>query len=129
LYLGQKEAKDRSDRFDMTYASIKNSAEVQKDLTLRFDTINDKGLSSNYEIFNISTIGALIRNDGSLKTGKTTTINIKFDDIDIDVKAKVVSINGDFADIEFKDLPKDVANLILYRYMQKKDSMRISTNE
>ena len=124
----QKESKDRSDRLDMADVSTRYNDEVQKQVPLHFNTINDKGLLSNYEIYDISTTGALIKNDGHLQAGKTTTINIKFDNIDIDVEAKVVNINGNMANIEFNDLPKDVANLILYRYMQQKNSMKISTN-
>jgi hypothetical protein len=91
---------------------------------MRFDTTEDDGLQSNVEIYDISTTGALIRNDKKLKRGKKTTINLKFDDVDINVTAKVVNTKGNMAGIEFVDMPDDVANKILYRYMQQADSMK-----
>lgn len=36
----------------------------------------------------------------------------------------MVSVHGNKAGVEFIDIPKDVANKILYRYMQRKDSMK-----
>ena len=48
----------------------------------------------------------------------------KFDDVDINVTAKVVNTKGNMAGIEFVDMPDDVANKILYRYMQQADSMK-----
>ena len=80
----------------------------------------------NYTIYDISTTGALIENTDNLKRGKKLTINIKFDDVDVDVQAKVVNIQGNMAGIEFIDMPADVANQILYRYLQQKDSMKLS---
>ena len=41
----------------------------------------------NYEIYDISTTGALIKNRDNLKRGNKLTINIKFDDVDIDEAA------------------------------------------
>ena len=125
--LGQKEAKDRYDRLDTISFLNRNYDESQKRISLRFDTTKDKGLSSNYEIYDISTTGALIENIDNLKTGNKIIINIKFDDVDIDVKAKVVNTHDNVAGIEFIDMPKDVANQILYRYMQQKDSIKITS--
>ena len=105
----------------------RNYNEPQKRITLRFDTTKDKGLSSNYKIYDISTTEALIQNNDNLKRGNKLTINIKFDDVDINVQAKVVNTHDDVAGIEFIDMPEDVANQILYRYMQQKDSIKIST--
>ena len=124
--LGQKEAKDRFDRLDIFGFINRKYNEPQKRMTLRFDTTKDKGLMSNYNIHDISTTGALIENNGNLKIGNKITVNIKFDDVDIDVKAKVVNIHDNLAGIEFLDMPLDVANQILYRYMKQKDSMKIS---
>ncbi len=124
--LGQKEAKDRYDRLDLRDFLKRKYNEPQKRITLRFDTTNDKGLNSNYNIYDISTTGALIENSDNFKRGNKITVNIKFDDVDIDVQAKVVNIQNNMAGIEFIDMPKDVANQILYRYMQQKDSMKIS---
>jgi len=98
--------------------------EPQKRISERFDTTKDRGLSSDYEIYDISTTGASVKNDKKLKRGDKTTITLKFDDVDIKVNAKVVNVNDDKAGLEFIDIPKDVANKILYRYMQRPGSMK-----
>ena len=122
---GQKESKDLFDNKKMVENLDKNRYnEPQKRISERFDTTNDTGLSSDYEIYDISTTGVSVKNDKKLKRGKKTTITIKFDDVDITVNAKVVKVEGNRAGIEFIDMPKDVANKILYRYMQKADSMK-----
>ncbi len=124
--LGQKESKDRIDKLDMFASFRKKYNESQKHITLRFDTTKDNGLNSNYKIYDISTTGALIENSDNLKRGKKLTVNIKFDDVDVNVQARVVNINNNMAGIEFIDMPRDIANQILYRYMKQKDSMKIS---
>ena len=123
--LGQKESKDLFENKKMTENLNKsNYNEPQKYFNEIFDTTNDKGLSSNYEILDISPIGVSVRNDKNLKIGKKTTLTIKFDDIDITVNAKVVKVEGNKAGLEFIDMPKDVANKILYRYMQRPNSIK-----
>ena len=120
-----KENKDLIDRIDESTAlDERRYDESLKRISMRFDTTEDDGLQSNVEIYDISTTGALIRNDKKLKRGKKTTINLKFDDVDITVTAKVVNTKGNMAGIEFVDMPDDVANKILYRYMQQADSMK-----
>ena len=89
-----------------------------------FDAAHDTGLKSDFEIYNISTTGVSVKNNGKLKRGKTTKITIKFDDVDVTVNAKVVNVEGNRAGLEFIDMPKDVANKILYRYMQRADAGR-----
>ena len=121
---GQKESKILYDNKKMADFGRYNYNEPQKRITERFDTTNDKGLSSNYEILDISTTGVSVKNNKKLKRGKKTTITLKFDDVDITVNAKVVKVEGNKAGLEFIDMPKDVANKILYRYMQKADSMK-----
>ena len=101
-----------------------NYNEPQKRISERFDTTTDTDLSSNYDIIDISTTGVSVKNDKKLKRGKTTKITIKFDDVDITLNAKVVKIEGDKAGLEFIDMPQDVANKILYRYMQRADAMK-----
>lgn len=123
---GQKESKDLKENIKLSEALQKKYDESSRRISMRFDTTKDTGLQSNVKIYDISTTGALIKNDRNLKQGKTTTINIKFDDVDVDVKAKVVNISGDRAGVEFINMPKDVANKILYRYMQKEGTMKIS---
>ena len=102
----------------------KQYEEEDKRSSMRFDTSEDNELQSNYEIYDISTTGALIKNDGTLKRGKEITINLKFEDIDANVKAKVVKIEGDKAGVEFIRLPKIIATKILYRYMQQANSVK-----
>ena len=123
---GQKESKDLYENKKMTENLNKNNYnEPQKRISERFDTTTDEGLSSDFEILDISTTGASVKNDKKkLKRGKKTTITIKFDDVDITVNAKVVKVEGNRAGLEFIDMPKDVANKILYRYMQRADAMK-----
>ena len=91
---------------------------------MRFDTTADDGLTSDIKIYDISRTGALIRNDKNLKRGKTTKFNIKFDDVDINVKAKVINVIGNKAGVKFINMPNEIANKIIYRYMQQADSMK-----
>ena len=122
---GFKENKDLIDNINMKSDMDKNNYdEPSKRITMRFDTTKDKEFYSDALIYDISTTGALIRNDKKLKRGKTTKIKFKFDDIDIEVQAKVVSVNGNRAGVEFIDMPKDVANKLLYRFMQRADSVK-----
>ena len=123
---GQKESKDLYENIKMSeYLDKYKYNEPQKRISERFDTTNDTGLSSDFEILDISTTGASVKNDKKkLKRGKKTTITIKFDDVDITVNAKVVKVEGNRAGLEFIDMPKDVANKILYRYMQRADAMK-----
>ena len=125
LNKGQKESKDLFENKKMTQNLDKNRYnEPQKRISERFDTTKDRGLSSDYEIYDISTTGVSVKNDKKLKRGDKTTITLKFDDVDITVNAKVVNVNNDKAGLEFIDIPKDVANKILYRYMQRPGSMK-----
>ena len=122
---GFKENKDLIENIKMTNDIDKNNYnEPQKRISERFDTTTDTDLSSNYDIIDISTTGVSVKNDKKLKRGKTTKITIKFDDVDITLNAKVVKIEGDKAGLEFIDMPQDVANKILYRYMQRADAMK-----
>ena len=92
---------------------------------MRFDTTRDDELQSNVEIYDISTTGALIKNN-NLKRGDKINLNIKFDDVDVKVKAKVVNVDHDKAGVKFVGLPKSVASKILYRYMQQANTMKIN---
>jgi len=121
----QKENKDQLENIKMVNNIDKNKYnEPVKRINERFDTTKDSGLSSDFEIYDISTSGALVKNNKKLKCGKNTTITLKFDDVDIKVNTKVVNTFGDMAGLKFIDLPKDVANKILFRYMQQADSQK-----
>ena len=93
-----------------------------------YDLIQQRmqNLKSNYKIYDISTTGALIKNENNLKVGDNTNVRIVFEDMDVTLKSKVISIEGEKAGIEFIDVPFDVANRILYRYMQQKSVMKLS---
>ena len=121
----RKDSKDLTDSVDK-YKQLEkqNYQEKYKRSSLRFNTVNDNSLKSNYKIYDLSTTGALVRNDINLKVGDFTNVRIVFDDIDVSIKSKVISISGKRAGLEFIDMPKDVANKILYRYMQIVDSMK-----
>ena len=93
---------------------------------MRFDTTKDAELISNVKIYDLSTTGASIKNIDGLKIGDETKVRIAFDDLDVTLKSKVVSITGERAGVEFVDITPDVANKILYRYMQKQNTMKIS---
>ena len=125
---GFKENKDLIDRIDESEALEKkydeNSKRISKRISMRFDTTADDGLTSDIKIYDISRTGALIRNDKNLKRGKTTKFNIKFDDVDINVKAKVINVIGNKAGVKFINMPNEIANKIIYRYMQQADSMK-----
>ena len=123
----RKDSKTLNDNVDRYKAlDRQNYKEELKRTSMRFDTTKDTGLTSNYKIYDISTTGAMIKNDTNLKVGDKTNIRIAFDDIDVTLKSKVVSITGDRAGVEFVDITPDVANKILYRYMQKQNTMKIS---
>ena len=126
LNRGTKDVKIQKDNIKLTENLKQNNEEPSKRINIRFDTTQDPDLISNVQIYDISTTGALIKNSSNLKRGKKTVINIKFDNVDIDIEAKVVNIYGDKAGVEFINLPQDIANKILYRYMQKEGTMKIT---
>lgn len=107
---------------------VKKNTISSKDTALIFDTTNDKELQSNVVIYNISTKGALIRNDKNLKYGKKMKLTLKFEDVDVEIRAKVKDIYEDKASIVFLNMPETVANKILYRYMQQANKKQHETN-
>ena len=109
---------------DYSAKNVVLSVNDYSDRDVNFDTTKDTGLSSDFEILDISTTGVLVKNDKKLRLGKKTKISLKFDDVDITLNAKVVKIEGNSAGLEFIDMPQDVANKILFRYMQQADSMK-----
>jgi len=122
---GFKENKDLIDNTEMPYNIDKNNYdEPSKRIAMRFDTTTDSEFHSNVYIYDISTTGALIRNDKKLKRGDKLMLNFKFDDVDVNVPSEVVDVDGNRAGVEFIAIPADVANRILYRYMQRANSMK-----
>ncbi len=123
---GRKEAEHQIENIKLADSLQKKYEEEDKRISMRFDTTNDEELQSNVEIYDISTTGALIKNDRNLKKGDEITISLKFEDVNTNVKAKVVNIDNDKAGVEFIRLPKTVASKILYRYMKQANSMKMN---
>ena len=121
---GRKEAEHQIENIELSDVLQKKYEEEDKRISMRFDTTDDDELISNFEIYDISTTGALIKNDGTLKIGDEIDITLQFEDVDVNVKAKVVNIKDDKAGVEFIRLPKAVASKILYRYMKQANSMK-----
>jgi hypothetical protein len=121
---GRKEAEHQIENIQLADSLRKKYEEEDKRVSMRFDTTDDEGLQSDVEIYDISSTGALIKNDRNLKKGDEITFNLKFEDVDTKVKAKVVNLKDDKAGVEFIKLPKAVANKILYRYMQQANSTK-----
>ena len=105
-----------------------NYQEDLKRTSMRFDTTGDVDLKSNVKIYDLSTTGASIKNMYGLKVGDETSVRIAFDDLDVTLKSKVISVNGDRVGVEFVDITPDVANKILYRYMLKQHTMKVGKN-
>ena len=123
----RKDSKELIDNINKYNQLIKqNYQEETKRISVRFDTSQDNELKSNFKIYDLSTTGALIKNDANLHIGDMTSIRIVFDDIDVTLNSKVISTSGDRVGIEFIDVPPDIANRILYRYLQKKSTMMLS---
>ncbi len=123
----RKDSKNLNENVDRYKAYEKqNYQEELKRTSMRFDTTKDAELISNVKIYDLSTTGASIKNIDGLKIGDETKVRIAFDDLDVTLKSKVVSITGERAGVEFVDITPDVANKILYRYMQKQNTMKIS---
>ena len=123
----RKDSKNLNENVDRYKAYEKqNYQEELKRTSVRFDTTKDADLKSNVKIYDLSTTGASIKNIDGLKIGDETKVRIAFDDVDVTLKSKVVSVSGDRVGVEFIDITPDVANKILYRYMQKQNTMKIS---
>ena len=125
--LSRKDTKNLNDNVDR-YSKFdkQNYKEALKRTSVRFDTTKDADLKSNVKIYDLSTTGASIKNIDGLKVGDETKVRIAFDDVDVTLKSKVVNVSGDRVGVEFIDITPDVANKILYRYMQKQNTMKIS---
>ncbi|MBR1840657.1 MAG: hypothetical protein IJ778_00830 [Alphaproteobacteria bacterium] len=91
---------------------------VSKDMDFGYDVSKDKGLNSNVKILRMNRNGALIVNEGGLNVGDKIDISLRFDDVDVNVQCQVSKVEGNLAQIKFKNLAKEVANKITYRYMR-----------
>ncbi|MBR1908205.1 hypothetical protein IJ818_04645, partial [bacterium] len=52
------------------------------------------------------------------KEGSIINLNLNIDGLDIIVKAKVMGTEGGIANIKFINMPRYIANKLLYKYMQ-----------
>ncbi len=91
---------------------------VSEKMEFGCDVSKDKSLSLNVKILRMDRRGATIVNEGDLKAGDKIDVSLRFDDVDVNVKCQVSIVEGNLAQIKFKDLPKDVANKITFRYMR-----------
>ena len=123
----RKDSKELIDNINKYNQLVKqNYKEETKRTSVRFDASQDTELRSNFKIYDLSATGALIKNDANLQVGDMTNIRIVFEDIDVTLNSKVINTSGDRAGIEFINVPPDIANRILYRYLQKKSTMMLS---
>ena len=96
-----------------------SQTKAAKPIFVVFDTMGDlDGISSNTKVYSISTTGALIENDNNYKEGSIINLNLNIDGLDIIVKAKVMGTEGGIANIKFINMPRYIANKLLYKYMQ-----------
>ncbi len=104
---GMKESKVLSEVVKSLEASNNNGIviEAKKFGAVRFDAEKNKALTADYKIYELSTVGATVKNDKNLKRGDITTI--MFDISDVTVKAKVVDVDGDKASLEFIDMTEE----------------------
>ena len=104
---GQKETK-------VLYESVKSleahdnanaGGKDKKHGAVRLDASKNKALTADFTVYELSTDGAIVKNDKDLKVGDITTIT--FDISDVTVNAKVVDVVDDKASLEFVDMSEE----------------------
>lgn len=93
-----------------------------KSVSLVFNTLGC-GLLPENEIYEVSKSGAVV-NANDLKVGQGVNVKLQFNDVDIDVQAKVKEIHGDKAKIQFLNIPEEISNGLMYEYMKKINAMK-----
>ena len=84
-----------------------------------FDTMGElSGLNSDVKIYSISTTGAITSNEQGWSKGDKVSLNLTIDGLDVVIPSRVISINGSTAKLEFTNMPRSLANKLLYKYMQ-----------
>ena len=80
-------------------------------------------LSSIKLIYNITRGGVILGHNNTLKVGDIVPLHIKYENIDIETKVKVVQADSTEAAAVFLDLEGAVSNKILYLSMIAKDKI------
>ncbi len=84
-----------------------------------FDTMGElTGLNSDVKIYSISTTGAITSNEYEWSKGDKVSLNLNIDGLEVVIPAKVKSIDGTTAKLEFINIPRSLTNKLLYKYMQ-----------
>ena len=103
---GQKESKVMFESVKTLEApDMSAGGEALKIAALRFDTSNNKALTADYTVYEISASGVTVKNDKDLRVGDITTIT--FDISDVTVSAKVVDVEDGKARLEFIDMTEE----------------------
>lgn len=120
----QKESKNSDDRLDMNQAKNKNADTLMntKSLAKGLKVEPTAKIDSNMQIINISSTGAVVKDNGTMKVGKYSTLTFNIDDEDVVVKVKVESSDNGFVNVRFVDVPEEVINKILYMNMLKAEN-------
>ena len=108
--------------FDYFVPLYRNGSEIDYDISenmkVSWDVSKDETLSSSERILRMNRNGALIVNEGGLNVGDKIDISLRFDDVDVNVQCQVSKVEGNLAQIKFKNLAREIANKITYRYMR-----------
>ena len=91
---------------------------VSENMEFGYDVSQDKGLLSSVKILRMNRRGATVVNNKDWKVGDNVEVTLNFDNVDVTVKCQVIKVEDGLAQVRFKDLPKDIANKITYRYMR-----------
>ena len=89
------------------------------DIDYGYDVTQDKDLNSNVKILRLHRSGATIVNEEDWKVGERKEITLKFEDVDVTVKCKVVKVENGMAQVAFSNIPQAVANKISGHYMNQ----------
>lgn len=119
----EKEVKNSNDRIDMNQAKNKNADTILNTKTNGMK-VEPFEITSDKQILNISSQGATVKNNGTMKVGKYSTLKFNIDNEEIIVKVKVESSDNGFANVKFVDVPDEIINKILYLKMLKAEAKK-----
>ena len=80
-------------------------------------------------ISNLTQDGATLTHNNTLKVGDIIPISLKYDDIEINTKVKIVKVSEKFAQAEFFNLSEADANQILYLSMMHPEQPAVNVTE
>ena len=89
------------------------------DIDYGYDVTQDQDLNSNVKILRLHRSGATIVNEEDWKVGDRKEITLKFGDVDVTVKCKVVKVENGVAQVAFSNISQAVANKISSHYMNQ----------